>query len=570
MSIPDTNAALPSAETLAHAAHQVGDTYPGLYAHQRAGVAFLLSRRRAILADDMGLGKSRTAIIALREADGAGPYLIICPAGVKLTWRYEIQQVEAGADVHVVHSAADWQPDHRWTVVNYDLLGKLHTQLGAQHWTGIVVDEAHYIKNESARSRRVHQLLRSASDASADDPEVVYLLTGTPMSNRPRDLFSLLRAVRHPLAHSFFSYAKRYCAAFNNGYGLDTNGASNLEELTQLVSGVLLRRTKDEALDLPPKVRSWQPVSIPAKKVMQLEARALDYLEANPARNGPTWITFLGLLNRARHELAVTKVPATVEAIRERLEAEEKVVVFTSYQAVVDAISQTFGAACVSITGNHSSESRRHAAAALQTNPSVRVLVGNIHAAGTGITLTAATHVLFNDLDWVPGNHWQAEDRIYRIGQTRPAFVTYLYAENTLDDFVAVLLEAKARNIGVLEAEAATNASMIQEFVEAAARGERPTLGHVRTDPAALEPARSVGLLDETLDLLARARRGLGAVDGPRERVVRIGSKSKPGEFNEVTVLDGVARCSCTGFLYRGNCSHAQQVAAQVAAGTLA
>ena len=178
--------------------------------------------------------------------------------------------------------------------------------------------------------------------------------------------------------------------------------------------------------------------------------------------------------------------------------------------------------------------------------------------------------MLFNDLDWVPGNHWQAEDRIYRIGQTRPAFVTYLYAENTLDDFVAALLEAKARNIGVLEAEAATNASMIQEFVEAAARGERPTLGQVRTDPAAAGTERSVGLLDETLDLLARARRGLGAVDGPRERIVRIASKSKPGEFNEVTVLDGVARCSCTGFQYRGNCSHAQQVAAQVAAGTLA
>ena len=96
MPAAETNAALPSAETLAHAARHVGDAYPGLYAHQRAGVAFLLSRRRAILADDMGLGKSRTAIIALREADSAGPYVIICTAGVKLTWRYDIQQVEPG------------------------------------------------------------------------------------------------------------------------------------------------------------------------------------------------------------------------------------------------------------------------------------------------------------------------------------------------------------------------------------------------------------------------------------------------------------------------------------------
>ena len=570
MSISNASTVVPSLETLAHAALQIGDAYPGLYAHQRAGVAFLLSRRRAILADDMGLGKSRTAVIALREADAAGPYLIICPAGVKLTWRHEIRVVESEADIQVVQSAAQWEPHHRWTVVNYDLLPKLLGHLIGQRWAGIIVDEAHYIKNESARSRYVHRVLGSSDAPRAADPEAVYLLTGTPMSNRPRDLFSLLRAVRHPLAKSFFSYARRYCAAYDNGYGLDSNGASNLEELAQLVSGVMLRRTKDEALDLPPKVRSWQPVSVSGTKVGQLEARALDYLNANPARGGATWISFLGLLNRARHELAVAKVPATIEAVRERIEAGEKVVVFTSYQAVVDAIAGAFGDACVAITGALSSDARQQAAAALQANPSVRVLVGNLHAAGTGITLTAATHVVFNDLDWVPGNHWQAEDRIYRIGQTRPAFVTYLYAEGTLDEFVAALLEAKARTIGVLETEAAANASLIHTLVDAAVRGDRPAVDRADRDPAIAHTTRSVGLLDQTLDLLARARRGLGAVDGPRERVVRVASKSKPGEFNEVTVLDGVARCTCTGFQYRGNCSHAQQVAAQVAGDTLA
>ncbi len=96
-----------------------------------------------------------------------------------------------------------------------------------------------------------------------------------------------------------------------------------------------------------------------------------------------------------------------------------------------------------------------------------------------------------------------------------------------------------------------------------------PRFGGVRTDAASAGSGRSVGLLDETLDLPRPRRRGLGAVDGPRERVVRV-SKSKSGEFNEVTAVDGVARCNCTGFEYRGNCSDAQHVAAQVAAGTLA
>jgi SWI/SNF-related matrix-associated actin-dependent regulator 1 of chromatin subfamily A len=439
----------------------------------------------------------------------------------------------------------------------------------------VVVDEAHYIKNDSQRSARVLRLLGEATGrgpAPAADPEYVYLLTGTPMSNRPRDLFALLKAVRHPLAKSFYTYAKRYCAAVDNGYGLDTTGASNLEELAGLVSGVMLRRTKDEALDLPPKVRAWQPVDLPRgaqASVGRLEARALDYLAANPARSGLTWVTFLGMLNRGRHELAVAKAALTVEAARERVEAGEKVVVFSSYTKVIDAVRAAFGAAAVAITGEDTAAARQRSADALQTDPAVRVLVGNLHAAGVGLTLTAATHVLFNDLDWVPGNHWQAEDRIYRIGQTRPAFVTYLYVPETLDDFVAALLEQKAANIGVLEAEAAEQASLVQQVVDAAARGQRPVREPggpgVGSDPARPSPRRSVGLLEETLDLLARARRGLAA-QGPTTVEHRVASKSKPGEFYTVTVSSGVVRCDCPGFAYRGNCSHAREIAAHIAA----
>ena len=208
-------AAPPSAEALVEAGRQVANAYPTLFAHQRAGVAFLLSRRRAILADDMGLGKSRQAIVALRESAPAGPYLVICPAGVKLNWQREIGLVEPTPDVHVVHSSREWRSGHRWTVVNYDLLGRLRADLQSVSWAGIVVDEAHYVKNDSARTTNVLRLLGAdgrGSQQPVSDPEAVYLLTGTPMSNRPRDLFNLLRAVKHPLGQSFFSYAKRYCA----------------------------------------------------------------------------------------------------------------------------------------------------------------------------------------------------------------------------------------------------------------------------------------------------------------------------------------------------------------------
>ncbi len=568
--ISETWPAPPSPEVLEHVARQVAERYPGLYAHQRTGVTFLLARRWAILADDMGLGKTRQAIIALREAVPAGPYLIICPAAVKLTWQREIQFVEREAAIRVIRTGHDWDPAAaaRWYIVNYELLGALEDALLAQRWAGVVIDEAHYIKNDSQRTTRVLRLLgvQPRGKQPAQEPEVVYLLTGTPMSNRPRELFNLLKAVRHPLAKNFYSYAVRYCAAFDNGYGLDTRGASNLEELAQLISGVMLRRTKDDALDLPPKMRSWQPVEISGRaweEVHCLEQRALDFYSQNPATQGPTWKKFLGLLNRARHTLAKAKAAATVEAVRERLEAGEKVVVFSAYLEVIRHVAQAFEGATVTITGADSAAERQRAADALQQDPEIRVLVGNLHAAGVGLTLTAATHVIFNDLDWVPGNHWQAEDRIYRIGQTRPAFITYLYTADTLDEFVAALLEEKARNIAILETTAAQNASLVREVVEAALRGERLRPAGVRTEPAGPETGRTIGLLEETLDLLARAQRGLAAAV-PAEQVFKVPSSSKPGEYYTVSVSNGVATCTCPGFSYRGNCRHAREIVAKL------
>ena len=138
-------------------------------------------------------------------------------------------------------------------------------------WSGLVFDEAHYLKNHtSARSKLARQLAASfrlragvtADRAAATSIEpVVYLLTGTPLTNRPRDLFVLLQLVGHSLGRSFLSFAKRYCAAERNDFGWQTRGASNLEELTVQLHGIMLRRSKDQVLALPPKLRTWLPVA---------------------------------------------------------------------------------------------------------------------------------------------------------------------------------------------------------------------------------------------------------------------------------------------------------------------
>lgn len=231
----------------------------GLYPHQIEGIAFLLGRRRALLADDMGLGKTRQSVIAMVEAEAEGPYLVIGPASVKRNWAREIQLVLPTAEPAIVGPTPLPPNDFQdWVIINYELLGKHLEELFAFEWKGIVFDEAHYLKNHrSQRSRNAAKLVQ----AIQHEP-IVHALTGTPMTNRPRDLFPLLRLMNHPLGKSFLSFAKRYCDAYQGDFGLVADGASNIEKLTVQLHGVMLRRTKNEVLDLPPKVRTWLDIEL--------------------------------------------------------------------------------------------------------------------------------------------------------------------------------------------------------------------------------------------------------------------------------------------------------------------
>ena len=148
-------------------------------------------------------------------------------------------------------------------------------------------------------------------------PSHVFLLTGTPMTSRPRDLFNLLRCVGHPATRSFLSFAKRYCEAYRNDFGWVTTGASNLEELNLLMKEVSLRRKKDEVLDLPPKVRSWVPVDISsaAAALNAVEAFLEWYQATDPERPNDT--QFLARLTKVRVALHKAKHQAVAERIRD-------------------------------------------------------------------------------------------------------------------------------------------------------------------------------------------------------------------------------------------------------------
>ncbi|MEJ2547969.1 MAG: DEAD/DEAH box helicase, partial [Gemmatimonadota bacterium] len=427
----------------------------GLFPHQVEGVAFLLRRRRAILADDMGLGKTRQSITAMKVEEPEGPYLVICPASVKRNWEREIRAVLAEASVLILSGAPQPHdpplPKAEWTVINYDILTRHEARLAAVPWRGVIVDEAHYLKNQkSKRSRSARKLVDGLRDP------VVHMLTGTPLTNRPRDLFALLQLAGHPLGRSFLSFAKRYCAAYQTEYGWVTDGASNLEELALTLRGLMLRRTKDEVLELPPKLRTWLGVEIAPSTGRADTAKAVHLLLAGmgvPGARAPRddaggakgRARVVAHLTSARRKIAVAKAKATIEIVENAVEQGEKVIVFSAFDEPVQKIAAHFGEAAVKLTGATPSGKRQQIVDAFQEDEGVRVLVANIIAGGVGLNLTAARQVVFNDLDWVPANHWQAEDRAYRIGQTGTVNVTYVTAAgHAVDEFVASTLAAKA------------------------------------------------------------------------------------------------------------------------------
>ena len=562
----------------------------GLFPHQIEGVAFLLGRRRAILADDMGLGKTRQAIVSLRHLAPDGSRLVVCPASVKRNWAREIELVAPGSSVLVIEGSAPVAPTAEWVIVNYDLLGKHLGSLQPAPWAALVFDEAHYLKNHtSARSKLARQLTERAA-ASRTPPPAVQLLTGTPLTSRPRDLFVLLQLVGHPLGRSFLAFARRYCAAEKGEYGWKTGGASNVEELTVQLHGVMLRRSKDDVIALPPKLRTWLPVEVPAgtgsravRKVFELLAGKTGTprrpRRAELSRRGK----LLAFIVEARQALAFAKTSATLDLVRGAVDQGEKVIVFSCFDDPVRRLARELGSAAVVLTGKTPGPMRQQLVDRFQHDAEARVFVANIIAGGTGLNLTAATQVVFNDLDWVPTNHWQAEDRAYRIGQTRTVNVTYVVARNTIDDFVQAVLETKAALVNaIVEGEAiaggyggdvldelqhvlhslsATGDASSSDDDELIARLLRQASDGFRAaHPATAErPAAARG--ERELHALRRALEGLVKVlAGPSSRRFRIASASHQGLEYEIVVVDSDVTCTCPGFEYRGQCRHARDI----------
>jgi SWI/SNF-related matrix-associated actin-dependent regulator 1 of chromatin subfamily A len=529
-----------------------------LYPHQLSGVDFLKRKGRAILGDDMGLGKTRQAIVALREACPDGCLLIVCPASLKLNWVREIRAVEPDAAIEVLGAKGYGCEQPRWVIVNYDLLARNAERLQAVPWSGVVLDEAHFIKNASQRSSHCLKLLGvDGKGVKAYAPLQVYLLTGTPLTNRPRDLFNLLRAVGHPSAKSFLSFAKQYCGAYKNDYGWVTDGASNLDALNLLMKEVMLRRKKDDVLDLPGKVRTWVPVSIddaPAKA----HTGFLEWYAASNVER-PNDREFLSRLTKVRVALHKAKQKSVAERIRDVVAAGKKVIVFTCFQEGITSHKKSLGDAAVTITGSDNMEARQIAVDRFQIDPNVTVALCNLIAGGVGITLTAGTHVIFQDLDWVPANHLQAEDRAYRMGQKERVTVEYFVADRTLDGYIGKLMDAKLALISAVESDQLPDSSLLNDLyanlasLAPALMQENRALATEGDAAKRIEELAASVLKPDSATPLAET----GMWEFPS-------SRDKTKTYRVTFGRAGHLECTCEGFGWRGDCSHVRKVRAEV------
>lgn len=443
-----------------------------LYKHQEEGIKFLLSRNGCILADDMGLGKSMQSIIAALES-GAEKILIVTTSSTKINWEREINVF---CNDTTIIDGKKWDTS-KFTIINFDILKNFHSLPSAKKlkegekepimirdmvnskFDLCIVDEAHNLKNnDSIRGKIMVELC-----VKFNIPKV-WLLTGTPVANRPMDFFNLLKIIKSPIAENWKHYAVRYCEGrkffrtLKNGQRKQiwlTDGASNLEELSNKTKNILLRRLKTDAVDMPDKIVTPMYHQLDKQGWKHYDQLWDEYVEMKKQLGKKTSETQKDLVELIllRQFIANEAIPYTIEMVENAIEMGRKVIIFTSFTDELETIANHFGKIAVKHNGPMSTIKKQVAVDQFQNNDKIKVFVGNIKSAGVGITLTEATVVIFNSFDWVPGNNEQAEDRAYRIGQNNDVNVYYQLFEDTISTRMWEMLRNKKDIISTIMGE---------------------------------------------------------------------------------------------------------------------
>ena len=266
------------------------------------------------------------------------------------------------------------------------------------------------------------------------------------MTSRPMNYFNLLSLIESPVAQNWMAYAIRYCQGYQFKAGnrkiWNVTGASNLEELRDRTSRQVLRRLKTDVLDLPDKIITPVYLRLKSKQYEALMGEYYDWYDNKKDESNSLTIQFSKLM-KVRQVIAEEKISNTIELVQNILDQDKKVIIFTNFTNTLNKIADHFGKQAVKLDGSTSKPQRQYAVDQFQENDKVKVFVGNLKAAGVGLTLTSGEAVIMNDLSFVPSDHSQAEDRAYRYGQKSNVSVYYPIFENTIEGVIYDILASK-------------------------------------------------------------------------------------------------------------------------------
>ena len=492
--------------------------------HQKEAVQFLLHRKKCILADDMGLGKTNELSVAAIEGN-FDSVLIICPASLKTNWRDELLWYVPEKDISIIDGVNDktkpelekllgygvgksgmkreellkeaknrgkWE-NNRFVIVNFDILDEFYKipitrsaenikkayeespmlQYAMNKKTLLIIDEAHRLSNsDSDRYKIINDFIKRAN------PHSIYLATGTPVTNNPKNLYCLLKLIGDDITNDWQFYMDRYCGAMKipakgekekwsnfffekkkreyenagkvppTSWGeltskekdelkeyINANArkiniikdATNLEELKLKLSHIYLRRTKEDISDGLPN-KTVHELFYDFDMVQEFEyARLWEEYEAAQLELDPTKEINKDLLEGAvyRKYCSNQMIPNTIKLADKLISQGEKVIIATCYDEELYKLKDYYGDKCVIFNGKLNPKQKDAAKEAFLTNPDKMVFIGQLFAAGVGLNLVVSNKLIFNDIDYVPSSNKQMEDRIYRIGQKHDVDIYY-------------------------------------------------------------------------------------------------------------------------------------------------
>jgi len=417
-----------------------------LYPFQKRGVRQIIRfGGRVLLADEMGLGKTIQALSYLRQQTGTIPALVVCPASAKWVWKNEIKkhthfksQILNGKSPRPIQCKDI-------TIINYDILPQWKDVLKGMNHPTMILDECQCIKSwQAKRTKAVISLGRNKPHILA--------LSGTPLTNRPKELYNVLHLLLPERFTSFVPYAWRFCNRRITPWGWDDNGASHLDELHNILKETcMIRRCKKQVLsELPDKQRSVILLPVNLTEYRRAEDDFINWLaeqdvaKAEKAKQAEALVQ-LGYLKRLAAKL---KMKAVMEWMDDYFESTDaKLVVFAYHKSIIQTLHQQYKKFSVVLDGRTSQAGRIQSIQKFQEDKQTRLFIGQLIAAGTAITLTAASTAAFVELDWVPSNHIQAEDRLHRIGQKAHTQIYYIVSKDTIEEDLCNIIQKKAKTI---------------------------------------------------------------------------------------------------------------------------